>query len=189
MADYKACSDQELLALLKDGDGAAFESLYERYWERLLYFANQKTADRMEAENLVQDVFVSLWNRRTQLQITSDFSHYLIVSVKYRVIRLLEQQRTQRLHKDQTLASFDILDNSTQEYLDLEELRQRLEMLLGDLPEKPALIFRLSREEGLSHKEIASQLDISERAVNDSLVKTKKSLIVSLKSFLHSYLL
>ncbi|RDC56657.1 RNA polymerase sigma-70 factor [Pedobacter chinensis] len=189
MRDYSGHSDHELIDLIKVGDEYAFENLYNRYWDRLLYFANQKTGDRVDAENIVQDVFVSLWNRRSELQITSEIAHYLVVSIKYRVIRLFEKQRTQRLNEEKSLSSFDILDNSTQQYLEFDELKQRLEKLICELPEKSAIIFRLSREDGLSHKEIAGQLDISERAVNDSLVKTKKSLSVSLRSFLNSYLL
>lgn len=189
MSAYSTYTDQELVALLTKGDEQGFEHLYNRYWDRLLHFAYQKTGDRVEAENVVQDVFVSLWNRRETLNIKADISHYLVVSVKYRVIRIFEQQRTQRLNEQQSLSTFDVLDNSTQEYLEFDELKQRLEKLICELPEKPALIFRLSREEGLSHKEIADQLNISERAVNDSLVKTKKSLSVNLRSFLHSYLL
>lgn len=189
MSVYSTLSDQELTALIKKGDEQAFEYLYNRYWDKMIHFAYQKTADRVEAENVVQDVFVSLWNRRAELNITSNIANYLVVSVKYRVIRIFEQQRVQRLHEQESLGSFDILDNSTQQYLDFDELQQRLEKLIDELPEKPALIFRLSREEGLSHKEIAEQLDISERAVNESLVKTKKSLSANLRSFLHVHLL
>jgi len=189
MRDYSSHSDQELIGLLKDGDERAFDGLYYRYWERMLHFAHQKTGNFMDAENVVQEVFVSLWNRREVLDIKSDFSHYLIVSIKYRIIRLLEKQRSLRIALEQDLSSIDILDDSTQQYLELEELKAQLEKHIGQLPEKAALIFRLSKEEGLTHKQIADQTGISERAVNDSLVKTKKSLMLSLRSYLNTYLL
>lgn len=187
--NYHQMNDQELLSLLKDGDERSFDALYHRYWDRLLHFANQKTGDLMDAENVVQEVFVSLWKRKEVLKVESDFSHYLIVSVKYRIIRLFEQQRSKRISLEEDLSAFDILDDSTQEYLDLEELKAQLAEHIGKLPERAALIFRLSKEEGLTHKQIAEETGISERAVNESLVKTKKSLLMSLRSFLHSYLL
>jgi len=189
MIVHSKLTDQELLGLLKGGDDVAFDNLYLRYWDKLYYFACKKTDDPMDAENVVQDVFVALWKRRANLNITSDFSHYLIVSVKYRIIRLFEKQRQQRLHEQQSLASYDILDDSTQQYLDLEELRQRLEEAVCKLPERSAMIYRLSKQDGISHKEIGQQLGISEDAVNSDLSRTKKTLMTSLRSFLHSYLL
>lgn len=189
MAGYKSYTDQELISSLKSGDELAFENLYLRYWEKMFYFAIQKTGDIMDAENVVQDVFISLWNRRSSLNITSELSHYLIVSVKYRIIKLFEKQRNQRLHEEQSLAAYDILDDSTQQYLNFEELRSRLEEFICKLPEKSAVIYRMSRQEDVSHKEIALKLGISEDAVNSDLKRTKKKLAVNLKSFLHTVLL
>ncbi len=189
MADYKSYTDQELVSLLKSGDELAFENLYLRYWDKLLYFASQKTGDIMDAENVVQDVFISLWNRRFSLNVSSEFSHYLVVSVKYRIIKLFEKQRNQRLHEERSLAAYDLLDDSTQHYLDLEELRNRLEAFICKLPEKSAVIYRMSKQEEISHKEIALKLGISEDAVNSDLSRTKKKLAINLRSFLHSFLL
>ncbi|WP_316814257.1 RNA polymerase sigma-70 factor [Pedobacter heparinus] len=189
MAAYSTYTDQELTPLLREGDAAAFESLYQRYWKKLLHFANQKTGDFMEAENIVQDVFVSLWNRRENLSINSGLENYLIVSVKYRVIKLFDRQRSQRLYQEQNMAAVDLLDDSTQQYLDFDELRHRLEELIGKLPEKSALIYRMNKEEGKSHKKIAAEMGMSEKAVNSQLVRTKKILREGLHSLLLLYLL
>ena len=187
--NYRTYNDQELIDLHNAGDELAYKALYQRYWKKLLHFASQKTGDVMEAENIVQDVFVSLWNKRSTLNIKSSLENYLVVSVKYRVIRLFEKQRAQRLYEEQSLATFDILDDSTQQYLDFEELRQQLEESIAKLPEKSALIYRMNKFEGMSHKAIADQLGLSEKAVNSSLVRSKKSLAASLRSFLNSFLL
>lgn len=188
MADYGTYTDQELLALLREENERAFAALYERYWKRLLHFAAQKTGDFAEAENIVQDIFVSLWDKRSTLHITTTLSGYLMVSVKYRVIKLLDRQRTMRIHAERN-AVHDILDDSTQQYLDFEELRHRLEELIAMLPEKSALIYRMNKEEGMSHKDIADELGMSEKAVNARLVRIKKTLRTGLNSFITGFLL
>ena len=188
MSDYTTLNDVQLTDLLKDGDNAAFKAIYQRYWKKLLYFANQKTGDFSDSESLVQDVFASLWQRHKTLQITSTLESYLVVSVKYRVLKRLDKQRSERIYT-QSQPSGDLLDDSTQQYLDFEELRERLEKLVSALPENAQLIFRLSKQEGKSHREIAQELGMSEKAVNAQLVRTKKKLRDGLNSFLISFLL
>lgn len=189
MADYSKHTDRELVSLIAESDEQAFEQLYDRFWERLLYFARQKTDDLMDAENVVQDVFISLWHRRAEIRLTSDVAAYLMVSVKYRIIRVFEKQRAQRQHEQNSLVNYDFLDNSTQQYLDLEELRSQLEIQICKLPEKSGIIFRMSREQGMSYKEIGEELGITEQAVNAHLVRAKKTLSLNLRSFLNSFLL
>lgn len=189
MSKLDAYSDQELLSQLKEGSDPAFKMLYQRYWGKLLHFAAQKTGDVMEAENMVQDIFVSLWNRRETLQVTSDFSSYLMVSVKYRVMLHFDKLRVKRLHAQHAVDHFDILDDSTQQYLDFDELSRHLEEQIARLPEKSALIYRMSKEEGMSHKQIAAEMGMSEKAVNSRLVRSRKTLLDSIRSFLHTVLL
>jgi len=189
MTDFNTYNDQELIVRLKDGDDLAFKALYVRYWKKLLHFASQKTADYYDAENIVQDVFASLWNRRTELNINSGIEAYLVVSVKYRIIKLYDKQRAQRIYAERTIAMGDVLDDSTQHYLDFEELRHRLEELIGSLPERSGLIYRMNKEDGMSHKAIAEELGMSEKAVNAQLVRIKKTLRTGLNSFLGAILL
>jgi RNA polymerase sigma-70 factor (family 1) len=188
MSPYDPLSEKELLALLGEGDHAAFGALYKRYWRKLLHFALQKTGDSADAENLVQDVFVALWDRRESIRLTGSLENYLVVSVKYRVIRLLDKRRYQRLYAANILPA-DLLDDSTQEYLEFDAMRKRLEELLTALPENAQIIYRLAKDEGLSHRQIAEELDISEKAVNASLVRSRKFLRFGLGSFLNSILL
>lgn len=184
-----ALTDHELLLLLKEGQHAAFDQLYSRYWKRILHLAAQKTGDIIEAENIVQDIFVSLWKRREDLSISSSLNNYLVVSVKYRVFKWLDKQRSQRLYEDEKLADYDILDDSTQQYLEFQELRGRLEKILATLPEKSVIIYRMNKDKGMSHREIAMKLHMSEKAINSHLVRTKKVLRVHLSSFLGSFFL
>ena len=180
--------DQELLSRLTSGDAAAFRALYDRYWQRLLYFASQKIkGDMAEAENIVQDIFISLWERRETLTITHNLEAYLVTSVKYRVIKWLNRHFTESLYNEDGEA-IDILDDSTQEYLAFDELEKRLAAIVGTLPEKAQLIYRLNKDEGMTHRQIADELGMTETAVNVTLVRTRKTLRSSLGSFLNSFL-
>ncbi len=181
--------DTELLASIAKGDEAAFVTLYNRYWERLLSFAYQKTEDLMEAENVVQDVFISLWKRRTEIKTTSTIAAYLMVSVKYRIIRLLSEQRARQRREQDVVQELSLLDDSTQQYLDLEELREQLEISIAKLPHTSALVFRLAKQDGMSYSEISEHLNISQQSVNAHMVRAKRSLTISLRAFLHTFLL
>ncbi|ARS39350.1 hypothetical protein CA265_06675 [Sphingobacteriaceae bacterium GW460-11-11-14-LB5] len=182
-------TDDELVLLLKESNHTAFEELYNRYWKKTLSLAVHKSGDLNEAENIVQDIFVSLWNRREVLVINTSFNNYLFVSVKYRVIKFLDKLRSIRIYQENMAVSADVLDDSTQQYLDFEELRDRLEKLICALPEKTSLIYRMNKDEGMSHREIAQSLNMTEKAVNSQLVRTKKILRAGLDTFLCGFLL
>ncbi|HVW94368.1 MAG TPA: sigma-70 family RNA polymerase sigma factor [Mucilaginibacter sp.] len=180
--------DQALLTRLRSGDEAAFRMLYDRYWQRLLYFACRRTdGDMAEAENMVQDIFVSIWHRRAMLNITDSFEAYLVVSVKYRVIKWLNRNYTESLYNEEGIA-MDILDDSTQEYLALDELQARLGELVARLPARAQLIYRMSHDKGLTHRQIAEDLEMTETAVNVTLVRARKELRAGLGSFLSTFL-
>lgn len=184
-----ALPDHELVLLLRAGQHAAFEAIYNRYWKRILHLAIQKTSDIIESENIVQDIFVSLWKRRETLNISSSLNNYLVVSVKYRVIKWLDKQRVQRLYEGEKFSGYDLLDNSTQQYLEFQELREHLEKVLATLPEKSVVIYRMNKDDGMSHREIAVTLGMTEKAINSHLVRTKKVLRAHLGNFLTSFLL
>ncbi|WP_316817322.1 RNA polymerase sigma-70 factor [Pedobacter nyackensis] len=189
MKTYSCFTDSELTTFIHNGDRQAFTELYNRYWEQVLYFAIQKTSDIGVAEDIVQDVFVSLWKRKAELEISSEFKNYLIVSIKYRVLRFLSRERTKRLAEESNMLDYDVLDDSTQQYLDFEELQTTLQEMISKLPERSALIYRMNKEDGMSHRDIAKEMGMSEKAVNASLVRTKKVLRAGLNTFLTGFLL
>ena len=141
----------------------------------------------MEAENIVQDVFVSLWNRRLTLEIHGPFENYLFVSIKYRVYKVLARKDMTRTENLDSVGDF--VDNSTADFLAFSELRQRLEVAVGALPETSRLVYLLHKEDGKSYKEIADETGMSENAVNGHLVRAKKSLRSALTSYLPMFLL
>lgn len=186
MSRLHTLDDLKLLGLLKEGDASAFDVLYNRYWDRVLSLAYRKTGDLMEAENIVQDVFVSLWKRRESLKINGDFSHYLFISIKYRVLKVLAKKASLRSVSLDLIS--DPLGDSPQEYLEFEEIRKRLEMLVSKLPEKSRLVYQLKNEDK-SYKEIAAALNLSEKAVDAHLLRVRRKIRIELGSFLGDFLL
>ncbi len=183
MGDYAGQTDEQLITLLQNNNEAAFTELYNRYWEKLLVVASNKLGDLLLSEELVQDIFLDIWNRRHSLHFSVKTSTYLAAALKYKVIdarakRTRIQQQQQELVKHQTLA-----DYSTENQLRFDELLQRLATLVAELPDKCQLVYKLSKEDGLSQKSIAEKLNISEKTVESHLSRAVKNLKSGLQLF------
>ena len=176
MSAYLAYSDCELLDLLRSGDRSAFAEIYNRYWKSIFTVASNKIRQLEEAEEIVQDIFISLWNRREEIVITSNLNAYLSVSAKYRVIKVLAKRNQYDKYAVHSQNVFPLTANSTDDWFEFVELRSRLETLVEKLPEKCRLVFKASREEGYSQKQIAHEFGISEKTVEAHIGKALKSL-------------
>ncbi len=91
MQYYRSLSDDDLTILLKSGSESAFEALYHRYWKELLFVAAHKAPSMEDAEEIVHDIFESLWSRRQSLVIKSTLKMYLATAVKYKIIKLIDK--------------------------------------------------------------------------------------------------
>lgn len=179
-----APTDQQLLALLKEGDEVAFTELYDRYWKRLFITAANKLSNLWVAEELVQDIFSDLWARKATVEITGELQHYLAVALKYQVINYQVKQKREKAYQQAAAYHQPQADDSTERYLEFEELRKNLAVLVKQLPSRCQITYKLSREEGLSHKQIAHELSISEKAVEHNLHRAKKTLKAGLNDLL-----
>lgn len=186
MSSYNNYSDKELLAAIQKGNEEAFSTLYIRYWDKLFYLASKKLGDLSEAENIVQDIFLDIWDRRGELDIRDSIDGYLVVAVKYRIINAQAKRHRQETANKQMGRLAGEADHSTEHKLAYEELKGLLQQKISHLPEKCRMAFSL-REEGLSQKEIASKMDISEKTVEMHVSRALRSLrtvVRSLFSFL-----
>lgn len=182
MNPYPSHSDSELLALLKDGDQAAFTEIYNRYWEKMVTIAYLKLQSTEDAKEVVQDLFVDIWNRREVSEVQYSLHTYISGALRYKIYSCLAKKQKEH-HKIRQLPKEDICNN-TEEWLSYEALKDDLEKAVLELPEKCRLVFRLSRENGLSNQEIANALDISPKTVENHLTKALGRLHTALKSFL-----
>jgi len=165
MANKQKLSDPELLRLLKTGDRAAFAEVYDRHWGTLYMHALKMLHDREEAKDVVQEVFIQLWNKAAYLDISSSLSAYLFCSTRNKVLNLIRDKKTRSGYIDLFSLYIEEHHNDTLEYIQEKELLQAIEAVIQSLPEKMREVFELSRKEHLSHKEIAQKLGISDKTV------------------------
>lgn len=174
MNTHENATDDELAAMLTDGSEAAFDLIYERYWKKLYNEAFKRINDCSESEEIVQDVFVDLWHKRGSRQI-ENLRGYLLGAVRYQVFAVY--------HKRKNLPAFEepldymafSADNADSNFL-RDELLASIHQWLETQPEKRREIFRLRFLEGLSTLEIAEQLDISRKTVQNQLNTSQQSL-------------
>lgn len=185
MRDLNDFTDDVLYDLLKDNNQAAFNLLYQRYWKRMLYKAVSKLNDRSDAEEVVQDAFSDIWTARHRNTIKHTFHTYLAAVVKYKVMAKLGQtHRRSTIEHAEDLSTLHIADHSTEDWLSFQDLRSEVESAVKALPEKCQLVFRMSREQGKSDKEIAANLDLSQKTVEAHITRALKALRSSIGSFL-----
>ena len=178
MAKYsdKEWTDDRLLEMIsRQDDRAAFAELYNRYWDKIFLLAANALGSAEEAEECVQDIFFNIWNRRATLQLKYSFYTYLAVAVKYRVINILDKAYRQRMRLSDFHLSDDTAPSAEVPLLE-KELFDALEDAINRLPEKCRIVFKMSREEGKSHKQIADELNISEKTVGNHINKAIKDL-------------
>ena len=182
MKNFKAYSDEGLLKLLKKQELGAFEEIYLRYWRKLYSAAYKRIQSRENAEEIVQDIFTSLWVNRHTVHIEV-LASYLITAVKYKVINHFEKEMSRRHYAEVQIQSELSSDNSTEETVLLNELNSALQREIQKLPPKRQQIFKMSREDHLSIKQVASNLGISEKTAENQLGKALKILKLNLKHF------
>ncbi len=178
-------TDEDLLILLKKGDRDAFNCIYNRYWKGLFFCALKKLGEKEEAEDLIQDLFVSIWTKREDFEISSSLKAYLFTALKYKIINHFEFKKVRRKHLATLKDAFSELDNGTSNTLLAEEVEKRVEVGINKLSPKVKLVYQLSRDENLSLDEIAERLEVSKQTVKNQISKALKVLKAHLN---HSYL-
>ena len=167
--------EREIFVLLKKGDEKAFESLFHKYYGLLCAYAARVIDDHDAAEELVQDFFVKLWEKREQLSVEISVKNYLFRSVKNHCINYIQHNKIKlkyaRLAVEET-------ETSLNEEFDFPEpdIFEKIEICINELPEKRREIFRLSRRDGLKYHQIADKLQISVKTVETQMSLAFKSL-------------
>ncbi|RZK27287.1 MAG: RNA polymerase sigma-70 factor [Flavobacterium sp.] len=172
---YTSYTDSELATLMAEGDDMAFSEIYNRYWDKLFAVALHRCDSQLDAEEIVQNVFYSLWKRRLDLKLQYGLHTYLSVAVKYQVINTLAHKQRRSLHLAE-LETTEISEDTTDRWLNEKELLAQIERGIKNLPEKCRIVFLLSRHEGKTAKEIATQLGISQKTVEAHMRRALRDL-------------
>lgn len=166
-------SNIELIKLLKKGDIVAFDALYKKYSKRLYGFVFRYIKHDADTEEIVQEVFIKIWRSRDKINIYSSFESFLFTIAHNATVNLIKKRVTEQKYIEHIKSIQRI--GETYELTDeihYKELKHKLQGLLNELSPRQKEIFQLSREEGLSHKEIAEKLGISANTVKNHLVTT-----------------
>jgi RNA polymerase sigma-70 factor (ECF subfamily) len=166
-------SNKELLLLLRKGDRVAFYNIYERYCKRLYGFVFRYIKQEDDADEIVQEVFVKLWEARSNIDVYSSFDAFLF-TIAYNTTMTLFRKRIKERKYLEYLQSIQQIESAPKviEEIHFKELNSIVQSLLNQLTPRQKEIFLLSREEGLTHEEIAKKLGISVNTVKKHMTNT-----------------
>lgn len=154
-----------LIIQIRKGNKLAFSQLFRLYYPKIFSFINQLLKDRLLAEEITQDVFLRLWINREKINLDLSFDSYLFTIAKNIVLNFFKKKKIEQRYIDHTLQSFDTSYVDAEEDFYFKDLLSVIEQAVSEMPPQQQKVFRLSREEGLLHAEIAAKLGISKRTV------------------------
>ena len=175
-------ADQELLMKLKNHDEQAMIMLYKRYWRSLYISAYRILKNKESSEDIVQELFIRIWNNRENLDIKSSVQAYLSAAVRYEVLRRLRNSKNHEPILDEIIET--VADLSLYDRLEYQELQFRISTVVDTLPGKCREVYNLSRNELLSHKEIAEKLAISTKTVRNHITRALHELRMNMNELM-----
>lgn len=162
-------SDEQLFILVKSGNRRAFDIIYDRYWKKLFAYLVKAVKDQDEAEDMVQEVFVSLWQRRAAIEIHTSLSAYLFSSARLSGLKYMRNRLARQVFHQES-GQLTVEEQSGFEAgFEARDLNALFDKEIERLPKKMREVFILSRKEELSHKEIAEKLAISDKTVKKQI--------------------
>ncbi len=184
--DFKHMNDQELLDFFKQNNRFAYNEIYNRYWEELFRFAYSILNDKDTAKDILQEVFINIWQRRQHVNI-SHLGGYLFQAVKLKVLEHLRNGKIRQQH----LSRINMITfaNHTEDRIRLREVEEAFDKSVSKLPDRCKEVFQLSRFEHLTNKQIAARLKISIKTVEGHLTSALKRLHKDLSEFVSIFLI
>lgn len=176
--------EKEALIAIKQGDESSFEQMFRAFYPRLCAYARTILSDGEEAEEIVQTLFCRLWEQRATLEVTTSVQAYLFRAVRNASLNQIKKVQIRDAYKAMNLEEINQNPEFQPDHATTDDLRQRIEKAIADLPEQCRLIFKMSRFEELKYKEIAESLGISVKTVENQMGKALKILRFKLADFL-----
>lgn len=168
--------DQATVQRLKQGHRATFEGVFRQYYPGLCYYAQKYLSDPEIAEEIVQNLFYKLWERRETLEIRGAIKAYLYNATRNNCLSHLRHEKVKTAYQEHVTHTYEEAEDSLVDAMQEAELRQFIFSTIEQLPAQCRKIFQLSRFEELSYKEIAQQLELSPKTVEAQMGKALKRL-------------
>jgi RNA polymerase sigma-70 factor (ECF subfamily) len=181
MDDCTLLADHELLRLLQQDNALAFQELYLRYWDKLFYAAHKRLKSAMAAEEIVQEIFLKLWQKRKELQIQT-LPPYLAAMTRYAVYQYLSQEK-RMVEKGEALSRLSGKMISGESVMDSKLLLGMIKQLTNELPEKCRLIFIYNKIDDQTLPEVAKKMNISLKTAEAHLTKALRLIRMRMGSF------
>lgn len=166
--------DKELLLNLKEGDELAFVKIYNLYRNKVYNYAYQLSKSSDTAEEIVQEVFIRLWQKREQINMDFSFQGYIKKITLNHVLNHLKKVAREKALQEEVFQHISVNSSRAEDQLLEKELRKVYEEAIAQLPAQKKLIYQLVRSEELSHEEIAIKLSISKNTVKNHMVEASK---------------
>lgn len=177
-------TDKHILERLQKGDEQVFEEFFKTYYERLCNYANTILNDMDEAEEMVQGAFLAMWEKRETIEVHSSLKSYLYRAVYNSSLNHVKHLKVRQKYDNRHQHNATLEHNSTSESLIASELDAIAQNAINNLPPQCQNVFKLSRFENLSYAEIAEQMGISVKTVENHMIKALKVLREKLKDYL-----
>lgn len=174
MDEIPIYGNNQLIALVKSGDIKAFKILYDSYCRQLINFILKYLPEEADAEEILQDVFLSLWENHTNLQPNKSIKSYLFQIAVNKVYNHLKRKVVERKYQHYLSMNGSVSGNDVEDKIYFEELEETIGKILVQLPNQQCRIFQLSRIEEMSHAEIAKKLSLSVRTVENQIYRAHK---------------
>lgn len=181
--------DNELVEKLRKGDVTAFDQVYEKYAGKLYSFSLKYLKSTLESEELVQSVFLKVWENQKNLKKEASFKSYLFTIAYNEICNLFRRRKYQQRFIDKTKDEKTEASVEAEEQLDYQFVLEQVDRIIAKLPEKQRLIFIKSRQENKSTKEIAAELGLSPGTVDNYLSESLKFIRTNLNDKHFSLLL
>lgn len=159
------------VAVAENDDQTAFQELFRHFFPGMLSFATSYMKNKMMAEEVVEDVFVKLWENRKMLPAIRNLNYYLYVATKHAALNALKKDKAQEVifHIDELEEEILHFNRTPEDMMISEQTLKEIEGIINSLPGRCRLIFRLVKEEGLRYREVAELLNISEKTVENQM--------------------
>lgn len=175
--------EMDWITSIRNGDSAVFETVFKNYYKPLCAYALTMLKDKDYSEEVVQQMFVKIWERRSSLNITTSVKAYLYQIVRNDCLNVLKHEKVKEQYRRFKVVNMQQQHDSASTRLASHELEEQIQNAMNALPEQCGIIFRMSRFEELKYKDIAEQLNISVKTVENQMGKALKLMRLKLAEY------